>query len=249
MLSRGQIMFEGKRRRPLLMVQRGRAMVVVHAEPPTRPCYRNATLRITIVLLAALAWARPATATEPVPPDRLHVLAINGGGDREDNFASHLSHLRQLGGLLERAKVSRDHITVLSGDGSNPAPDLAVAEPEPEGTWLLEGTELGGLLRHATEFENSTLEGYRLRPATRSELRLALASLRARLKSGDTLLVFVTDHGTLDARDPLDNRISLWGARESVSVRELTGMFSRLPASVRVVTLMSQCFSGGFAYL
>jgi hypothetical protein len=206
-------------------------------------------LRFILVLLAALAGAGPAAASEPVSPERLYVLAINGGGDREDNFASHLSHLRQLAGLLERAKVPHDHVTVLSSDGSNPASDLAVAEPEPEGTWLLEGTSLGRLLRHSTEFENSTLTGYDLRPATRTELRLALASLRARLKAGDTLFLFVTDHGTVDMRDPLGNRITLWGARESVSVRELGGMLGRLPDGVRVVTLMSQCFSGGFAYL
>jgi hypothetical protein len=206
-------------------------------------------LRFTLVLLAALVWASPVIATEPIPPERLYVLAINGGGDRQDNFASHLSHLRQLSGLLERAKVPHDHITILASDGNNPAPDLAVAEPEPEGTWLLEGTELGRLLRHATDFENSALDGFELRPATRSELRLALASLRARLKGGDTLFIFVTDHGTVNMRDPLENRITLWGARESVSVRELAGMLNRLPANVRVVTLMSQCFSGGFAYL
>jgi hypothetical protein len=206
-------------------------------------------LRFTFVLLAALVVAVPATAAEPVSPDHLYVLAINGGGDAQDNFASHLSHLRQLGGLLERAKVPRDHVTILASDGSNPAPDLAVAEPEPEGTWLLEGTELGRLLRHGTEAENSTLAGYPLRPATRPELRLALASMRARLKPGDTLFIFVTDHGTVNMRDPVDNRITLWGARESVSVRELGSMLNRLPAEVRVVTLMSQCFSGGFAYL
>ncbi len=215
----------------------------------TLACYGKGTLRFTIVLLAALVLTSPAIATEPVSPERLFVLAINGGGDRENNFASHLSHLRQLVGLLERAKVPREHITMLASDGRNPAPDLAVAEPEPEGTWLLEGTWLGRLLRDTTEFENSTLAGYDLRPATRSELRLALASLRSRLKPGDTLLIFVTDHGTVNMRDPLDNRITLWGARESVSVRELGSLLNRLPADVRVVTLMSQCFSGGFAYL
>jgi hypothetical protein len=191
----------------------------------------------------------PVRAAEPVAPERLHVLMINGGGDREDNFASHLSHLRQLAGLLERARVPRDHVTILASDGSNLAPDLAVRQPEPEGSWLLEGTAVGDLLRHTTGFENSTLAGYRLRPATQAELRRSFGELKTRLQPGDTLLVFVTDHGTSNPRDPLDNRISLWGAHESLSVRGLRGLLARLPAQVRVVSLMSQCFSGGFAYL
>ena len=206
-------------------------------------------LRITVLLALLLLAAAPLRAAEPVAPDRLHVLMINGGGDREDNFASHLSHLRQLAGLLERARVPRDHVVILASDGSNPAPDLAVRAPEPEGTWLLEGTVVGDLLRHFTDFENSSLAGYSLRPATRAELRHTFDELSARLRPGDTLLVFVTDHGTSNPRDPLDNRISLWGAHESLSVRGLRGLLAVLPAQVRVVSLMSQCFSGGFAYL
>jgi hypothetical protein len=203
-----------------------------------------------LLLLAPLLLAAvSARAAEPAAPERLHVLMINGGGDREDNFASHLSHLRQLAGLLERARVPRDHVTILASDGSDPAPDLAVRGPEPEGTWLLEGTAVGDLLRHFMDFENSTLAGYRLRPATRAELRRTFGELRARLRPGDTLLVFVTDHGTANRHDPLDNRILLWGAHESLSVRGLRGLLVSLPTQVRVVLLMSQCFSGGFAYL
>jgi hypothetical protein len=193
--------------------------------------------------------ATSSRAAEPVAPQRLHVLMINGGGDRENNFASHLSHLRQFVDVLERAQVPRDHVTILASDGSNPAPDLAVREPDPEGTWLLEGTAVGELLHHTTSFENSTIAGYSLRPATRAELRRTFSELKKRLQPGDTLLVFVTDHGTANPRDPLDNRISLWGANESLSVRDLRALLARLPKQVRVVMLMSQCFSGGFAYL
>ena len=184
-----------------------------------------------------------------MPPERLHALLINGGGDRDNNFASHLSHLRQIVGLLERGRVARNHVTILASDGSNPAPDLAVAEPEPEGSWLLDGTAVGDRLRATTGFENSALDGYTLLPATRAELRRTFAGLKTRVRPGDTLLVFVTDHGTSNLRDPQDNRITLWGEKESLSVRELRKLFAGLPDNVRVVTLMSQCFSGGFAYL
>jgi hypothetical protein len=63
-----------------------------------------------------------------------------------------------------------------------PGARLAVRGPEPEGTWLLEGTAVGDLLRHTTGFENSTLAGYSLRPATRAELRRTFVELKTRLR-------------------------------------------------------------------
>jgi thiol-disulfide isomerase/thioredoxin len=61
--------------------------------------------------------------------------------------------------------------------------------------------------------------------------------------------VYVTDHGTKNAADTANNRITLWGDKESLSVRELRALLERLDPGVRVVTLMSQCFSGSFAHL
>ncbi len=200
-------------------------------------------------LLVAVLLLMLAPSARAVEPGELYVLAINGGGDKLDNFASHLAHLRQLLHLLATCGIARDHITVLASDGNNPAPDLATREPDPENAWLVQGTRLDSLLRDLTTFENSLLPGFDMRPATASSLSRTLGELRERLRPGDTLLVYVTDHGTQGSHDPLDNRITLWGAHESISVRRLGALLSRLPPSVRVVSLMSQCYSGGFAYL
>lgn len=203
-------------------------------------------MRAPLLAALCLMQAAPAQAGEA---GGLYVLAINGGGDKLDNFASHLAHLRQLADLLATAGIPRDHITVLASDGSNPAPDVASRESDPEFAGLLRGTRLETLADDLTTYENSTLAGLALRPATVSSLRAAISELRTRVRPGDTVLVYVTDHGTRGRRDPLDNRITLWGARESISARKLGELLARLPASVRVVSLMSQCFSGGFAYL
>jgi hypothetical protein len=203
-------------------------------------------MRALFLAAVPLMFAPAARAAEP---SGLYVLAINGGGDKLDNFASHLAHLRQLTELLAASGIPRDHITVLASDGSNPAPDLATREPEPENAWLLQGTRVDPLLRDLTSYENSALPGIDLRPATVASLSRTLGELRGRLHSGDTLLVYVTDHGTQSQRDPIENRITLWGPRQSISVRKLGALLARLPPSVRVVSLMSQCYSGGFAYL
>ena len=59
----------------------------------------------------------------------------------------------------------------------------------------------------------------------------------------------MTDHGTKNAEDPANNWITLWGDQESLSVTELRELFARLDPHVRVVVLMSQCYSGAFANL
>jgi hypothetical protein len=203
-------------------------------------------MRRLIVVLALLAMSPRAYADQG---GDIYVLAINGGGDKQDNFASHLAHLRQFADLIASAGIARDHLVVLSSDGSNPAPDLATREPEPDNAWLLQGTRLESLLRDLTSYENSVLPGITLRAATLTNVTHAVAELGTRLRPGDTLLVYVTDHGVQGQRDPLDNQITLWGPREAISVRKLGMLLARLPPTVRVISLMSQCFSGGFAYL
>jgi thiol-disulfide isomerase/thioredoxin len=196
------------------------------------------------VLLAALA----APDASPRPP-ATHALLINGGGSPDDNFSSHLAHLRQMLALLGKAGVSGDRVTVLDADGADPANDQLARSTEPDGYTLIAGTELGKRLATAPDYASSSLPGIKTLPATKATLDRWFAGARGRLHPGDTLLLYVTDHGSQNAQDPLDNRIVLWGRRESLSVRQLRTLLGELPAGVRVVALMSQCFSGGFTHL
>src|SRR5437762_2563343 len=87
------------------------------------------------------AASLPALAAAPAPA--LHALLINGGGSPDDNFSSHLAHLRQMLALLGKAGVPQSRITVLNADGPDPAEDMVVREADPEGIELLAGTQLG----------------------------------------------------------------------------------------------------------
>ncbi len=69
------------------------------------------------------------------------------------------------------------------------------------------------------------------------------------LGAGDTLLLYVTDHGTKNRQDTRDNRITLWGKGEWLSVSQLGLHLGKLDPKVKVVMLMSQCYSGSFANL
>jgi thiol-disulfide isomerase/thioredoxin len=191
-----------------------------------------------------------AAASGTIDPARLHAVLINGGGDRGGNYYSHYVHLRSLLRVLDAAAVPHENVAIFASDGEDPAADLAVREIRPEGDgWLLEGTRLASTVGEPIEYVDTRLDGRTLEPATKATLERWFREEGKRLGRGDTLLLYVTDHGTRGKDGPRSNRISLWGTNESLSVDELGGMLGLLDPDVRVVALMSQCYSGGFGML
>jgi len=184
-------------------------------------------------------------ATE-VPAASLWALLINGGGSKERNYQSHLLHVRTMFDYLKRLGVPRDQIAVFTSDGNDPEADLAVRDVQTNPNfWLIAALAVGRRLGENVRFENSAIEGIALRPATKEALARWMSTHNADLRSGDTLLVYVTDHGAKNSKDLDNNRIVLWG--EQWSVEEFRRFLSAVPTGVRIVTVMSQCFSGSFA--
>ena len=189
-----------------------------------------------------------ALGDRDVPAPRVTALLVNGGGAPSTNYRSHLIHLRLLIKVLAEAGVPARRITILSGDGTNPAADVALREAQPEEDfWLLGGTRLEDPLRTPITYENTSLPGSTLKAATMTEIDRWFGSVGSRLTEGDTLLLYVTDHGTKNAADTSDNRITLWGRNQGLSVGALRARLEKLDRRVRVVMLMSQCYSGSFA--
>jgi thiol-disulfide isomerase/thioredoxin len=215
-----------------------------------------------MTLLVACLWTGCSGCTAPrslsnknppggaVDPRHLHVLMINGGGTREQNYQSHFLHVEHVLDLVTAAGVPSKQVAVFSGDGADPEPDLAVRERQPERDfWLLDGTRMEYALRTPVTFTSSTLPGITPQPATKAALTQWFDTARKQLKAGDVLLLYVTDHGTRNPEDLNNNFIVLWGRDEKLSVSELRQLLDTLDPAVRVVTLMSQCYSGAFANL
>ena len=196
--------------------------------------------------VAALLCTAAAVAGSP---GRFEALLINGGGSPEINYRSHLLHLREMLSLLREAGVPASRISVFSADGRDPAADLAVREGSARGSSLLDGTATGAALSGRMRRENSSVEGVALRPATAQALGHWFRVAAQRLDAGDTLLIYVTDHGRRAADDLANNSITLWGDNERLTVSELGKHLAKLDPGVRVVALMSQCFSGAFGEL
>ncbi len=203
-----------------------------------------------LAALALVACHVRSVAGQPASLDRLHVLIINGGAGQGQNYQSHFLHVRRLLALLARQGIDGKRIAVFDADGTDPAPDMAVRDIQPESDfWLLRGTRLEQVLGTQTVYANTELPGVDLAPATRAGIHAWLKNARGRLRAGDTLLVYVTDHGSKNPDDTGDNRITLWGSKEVLPASELRKDLERIDPGVRVVMLMSQCYSGGFASL
>lgn len=212
---------------------------------------------LALALCALLAACRGPALPEdgPPPPPPVYELGafkavlLNGGGTREMNFQSHLTHVRDLVAFLRDTGGSAVDLTIFASDGVDPTPDLATRarvdddDDAPGDVWLLPP----GLLRalNPIEFVDSTVAGYTLRPATYQALHEWFLTEGKALGSGDTLLFYVTDHGELNKPDPTNNTIVLW--KEKLSVEQLRTLLAEIHPGVRVVMLMSQCFSGAFA--
>lgn len=197
------------------------------------------------VALVLSGCAGPRAVLSPVvDAGRCEALLISGGARREKNYRSHLEHIRGIYHLLREAGVPAGRITVFCADGSDPAPDVAARDPEryPD-HWLLAGTRLGRVLPDL-QFENSTVPGAHLLPARKGALQTWFQLRGRALRAGDTLLVYVTDHGVRTGK-PREAAVSLWG--ETLPRSELLAWLDRIDPGVRIVLWMSQCYAGAFA--
>jgi thiol-disulfide isomerase/thioredoxin len=193
--------------------------------------------------LAIALAAHPALA-EKAKPAATYALLINGGGSPRMNYLSHLHHLQDMAAELRGRGIPPERIAVFSADGEDAKADLAAREPEEENQWLIEGTPAGSSLTQP-DLTNTVWEGVKIRPARMRELRPWFARMSAEMHPGDTLFVFVTDHGNRDADDADNGTINLWN--ETLSLLEFRALLAHLQPGVRVVNVMSQCFSGAFA--
>jgi thiol-disulfide isomerase/thioredoxin len=201
---------------------------------------------MTRIVALSLAWLflAPAVAAETRYAPHTHALLINGGQSPPDNALSHLHHLQDMVEALTRRGLSPERIHVFSSDGQDPKKDLVVRGSLDPRLWLIDATPLGKSLGRA-DLTNTVWDDVTLRPATLAELRAWFVRMGRELAPGDTLLVFVTDHGKRNDDDPGNSHISLW--KESLSVLEFRALLGHLQPGTRVVNVMSQCFSGGFA--
>jgi len=185
------------------------------------------------------AW--PAQAG---PRGQVAVAIINGGYKAPKNYESHLVHLEEMRDALRARGLSDDQIVAFISDGGAPGKDMvsrAAAEPT---AWMLEGTDAQKLLPRVRTVD-TPWDGPQ-QPATRAAISGWMAD--ADLRRGDTLMLYVTDHGYRD-KEAEPPRSGLWLWEEKLTPDELGAWVADLDTGVRTVVVMSQCYSGAFADL
>ncbi len=186
------------------------------------------------------------TNAENRPAELTDAFLLNGGGNADSNYFSHHLHIKMMSELLERRGLPRQRIAIFETDGEDPHADQVITNHY-KMLWLFEGLPEEQFFA-PMNFVNTTLAGYRLQPAKRWSLKRWFRNYRRKIQGGEkrTLLLFVTDHGTR-GRGPLGNKIELW--KEQINVGQLRSYLRPLGQQVKVISVMSQCYSGGFANL
>ncbi len=184
----------------------------------------------------ALRSRGPAAAQE-------HILLIGGGYDPDSAQAQIEQNVLWVSRLLHGRGMQR----IYFDDGAHPAADVVEQVP-------LRGDALEPLRRL---FASGHVAGYRYRnhaiPGVHggtevTALRAALEHDIARLKPGDRLLIVFNGHGTRSRLGRSGNRLWLWDGT-SLDVREFDALLARVPSSVTVRFVFTQCYAGAFARL
>lgn len=235
-----------------------RKEVDVHAHWPKKPT-------------ASTSLVRPATPSRPVTPplrpqpERLagapqaggrwrsaalaHAFLLNGGAQPQLNFYSHVLYLRMMLGTLQGRGMSSPAMTVFASDGDDPSEDLLVLRSRNVvGSELFAHIPESRFFAEKPKLVNTQIQGARLLAATQEVLRDQTRRIAQQIAPEDPrpVLMFVTDHGTQNRDSSTRNHyISLW--RDNLDVQSYHRMLQPFGAR-RVISVMSQCFSGSFAW-
>src|SRR5579872_850550 len=189
----------------------------------------------------------PELARRAAPP---RVLIVGGGPDLRNNQVAIESNVRYVGALLP---PDAPRITLFA-DG-NPSNSTVLYDETPP--VLPAGERVFNLLMRADD--SSGAVGRYRRPklgakldgaSKKPEIEKAFTQLAS--EGGDPrrpVLLYFTGHGSRNPNDLENNLYDLWGAREGLTVRDLSKQIARLPEETPVAIVMVQCFSGAFGNL
>lgn len=168
--------------------------------------------------------ARRAIVRRPFIPPNL--LVVGGGGDPSYNEISLEKNVLYFQRTLKALGLKPSSATVLFANGND-------------------GQQTVRFLKSGTieSFKAPTIP-YLKAASTRDNVEAWVQKL-VRKKSRAPTFLYFTGHGG-HSHDYENNDFRLWGG-DAFTVQEFTAVLDRLPTQTPVVTVMAQCYSGGFA--
>ncbi len=201
-------------------------------------------MRILRPLLLSFFFCASATAHA-----RDFFLTLGGGYSPQGNQASLEANVLFFQRLLSKSETSAAH-KVYFADGFDGGHDLQVLQRR--ASKLAPATQaLSDIFRlnssEAIIYRNHQVPNISggLRA---NDIREGLNAIGSQLSAGDRLFVYVTAHGgsAKGSNDSRNTSISCWG-NKPLKMTEFSSWLDELPEDVTVVSVMAQCYCGGFA--
>ncbi|MGI0489449.1 Caspase domain-containing protein [Pantanalinema rosaneae CENA516] len=153
-----------------------------------------------------------------------NLLVVGGGGAPSYNEISLEKNVLYFQRTLKAIGLKPSSATVLFANGND-------------------GQETVRFLKAGAESYKAPTIPYLKGASTRENVAAWLQKLVAQKSRAPTFLYF-TGHGG-HSQDYENNDFRLWGG-DALTVQEFTALLDRLPTQTPVVTVMAQCYSGGF---
>ncbi|MEW4488716.1 hypothetical protein AB1L42_11570 [Thalassoglobus sp. JC818] len=179
-----------------------------------------------------------------------YFLTLGGGYSRDGNQASLEKNVLYFQKLLAETKFPTSVQSILFANGNTDEATVQTIAPEllPRPNQLMAeffgSDENLGLSYHPHTIER--VDG----SLTVESLEKWFESMTSVIGADDRLIIYVTAHGTEseDDRTPYNTTIALWNDEE-ITVEQFCRLLDKLPTATEVVTIMVQCYSGGFSHL
>ncbi|MEC9056067.1 MAG: hypothetical protein VX633_12205, partial [Verrucomicrobiota bacterium] len=182
---------------------------------------------------------------------RDHVLTIGGGYSPAGNQVSLERNVIFFEKLRAEKLAADTPHHLYFADGTSPLPDLQFRREgwEVPRANLLMGGLFGSQRGLANHYRNNELQGVR-DISSPAALERWFREEGPKLKAGDRLILYVTSHGARSGStsNKFNTKIWMWD-RRTLEASRLAGFLADLPEGVRVMTVMVQCYAGGFSHL
>lgn len=200
------------------------------------------------VLTASLVLAAVVVATLPAHAED-YFLTIGGGYSPMGNQISLEKNVHLFRKLLSEQYPQGAPHDVYFSDGDSPARDLVFETPmedAPRANLLLARIfqQSRYFNQHYRSHEIENVQG----GSNRKNIQKWFETTGSKLKAGDRLVLYVTAHGgrSGDKKNPMNTTLYLWNS-ERIQVKELADWMDNVDPKVPIVTVMVQCYSGGFS--
>ncbi|MFN7842613.1 MAG: hypothetical protein ACK5N9_12915 [Pirellula sp.] len=175
-------------------------------------------------------------------------VVIGGGFSPESNQASLEANLIFFQDVLAVRGLAKSRQFYYFADGDDSSADLQVVASKQKSEH-----ELIELMRgiHRQDFDEVEYRNHKVPQvdgrSSPENVKQCLSKIAAEAAAGDRVIVYITAHGGSGARkSPYNTTVMGWN-RSSFSVSDFSEWLSDIPAEVSCVSIMAQCYCGGFA--